>query len=37
MQAKAADFSGYAEDSAAVFQNKSSNRLFEFPYFNNGS
>ena len=31
------DFSGYAEDSAAVFQDRNSNRLFGFPYFNNGS
>jgi len=37
MQAKAADFSGYAEDSAAVFGDKSANRLFGFPYFDNGS
>jgi hypothetical protein len=37
MQALAADFSGYAEDSAAVFRDKSSNRLFGFPHFNNRS
>jgi len=37
MQALAAEFSGYAEDSAAVFRDKSSNRLFGFPSFNHGS
>jgi hypothetical protein len=37
MQALAAEFSGYAEDSAAVFPDKSLNRLFGFPYFNNSS
>jgi hypothetical protein len=37
MQALAADFSGYAEDSAAVFRDKSSNRLSGFQLFNNRS
>jgi hypothetical protein len=37
MQALAVEFSGYAEDSAAVFRDKSLNRLFGFPYFNNSS
>jgi hypothetical protein len=31
MQALAAEFSGYAEDSAAVFRGKGLNRLFGFP------
>jgi hypothetical protein len=37
MQALAAEFSGYAGNSAAVFPDKTSNRLSGFPYFNNGS
>jgi hypothetical protein len=37
MQALAAEFSGYAEVSAAVFRDKRLKRLFGFPYFNNGS
>jgi len=37
MQALAADFSGYAEDSAAVFRDQVQNRLSGSPYFNNRS